>query len=79
MAYDGSAKIALGASVFAQAARGGHLEMIKWMHSHQCPATAAAMDHAAEGGFLDVVTWLDANRGEGCMSRAMDGAPAMAI
>ncbi|KAE8997458.1 hypothetical protein PR003_g20418 [Phytophthora rubi] len=71
---DGPAKLELSSSVFSEAARGGHLEVVKWLDARQCPSTSAALDAAAENGFLEIVQWLYSNRREGCSSRALDRA-----
>jgi len=40
------------------AAQGGHLEVLKWLHSHGCPWDEATCSAAARGGQLDVLKWL---------------------
>ena len=62
------------------AAKRGHLEVIKWLHynrSEGCTTKALslkAMDLAAENGHLEVVKWLHHNRSEGCTTDAMNRA-----
>lgn len=38
-----------------QAARGGHLEMVKWLHGEGAECSTDAMDLAAQEGHLEVV------------------------
>ena len=45
------------------AARGGHLEVLKWLHSTGCPLDYATCYAAAEGGHLAVLQWLHS---QGC-------------
>jgi hypothetical protein len=71
------------------AARNGHLEIVKWLHTnyvgtghpeggmhenHTDGCTTYAMDWAAENGHLEIVIWLHENRTEGCTKYAMDMA-----
>ena len=46
-----------------KAARGGHLEVLKWLRENGCPWDAQTCAAAAEGGHLDVLKWL---RNQGC-------------
>lgn len=58
----------------AAAAR-GHLNVVKWFHSHRSEGcTTTAMDRAAANGHLEVVQWLHSHRLEGCTTAAMDNA-----
>lgn len=50
-----------GGEIVEGAARGGHLEIIKWGISIGCPLTANAVSLAAEGGHLEVLKWLKAH------------------
>lgn len=62
-------------TVMNSAARGGQLDVVKWVHSHwNVGCTTAAMDGAAENNHLDVVKWLNTNRSEGCTTEAIDQA-----
>ena len=45
------------------AARGGHLEVLEWLHSTECPCDSATCCAAAAGGHLEVLRWL---HGTGC-------------
>lgn len=57
------------------AAEGGHLEIVKWLHSNRSEGcTKKAMDGAAREGLLDIMKWLHANRSEGCNPKAVYGA-----
>ncbi|KAJ8516891.1 hypothetical protein ON010_g18394 [Phytophthora cinnamomi] len=54
------------------AARGGHLEVLKWFQANRVQKCEAdTMDVAAEHGHLEVVKWLHLNRSEGCTDEAM--------
>ncbi|RLN43696.1 hypothetical protein BBJ28_00013361 [Nothophytophthora sp. Chile5] len=60
-----------------EAAAGGHLEVVQWLHANRTEGcTTVAMDGAAFNGHLRVVQWLHANRSEGCTTLAMNGAAA---
>jgi hypothetical protein len=62
-------------SAMADAARNGHLEVVKWLHDNRSEGcTTRAMDDAAYNGHLDVIKWLHCNRTEGCSKDAMDWA-----
>ena len=43
------------------AARGGHLEVLQWLHANGCPLGANTCMYAARGGHLEVLQWLRAN------------------
>ena len=43
------------------AARGGHLEVLQWLHANGCPLGANTCMYAARGGHLEVLQWLCAN------------------
>lgn len=45
-----------------QAARWGHLELLKWLHVVGCLRTDRVCDAAARGGHLDVLKWLRLER-----------------
>jgi hypothetical protein len=47
----------------ALAAEGGHLQVVKWLHTHDFPWDEWAYACAAEGGHLKVLKWA---RGHGC-------------
>ena len=51
------------ASACEGAAKGGHLDILKWLRREGCPWDARACAGAASGGHLDVLKWL---RSEGC-------------
>lgn len=57
------------------AARSGHLEMVKWLHENRSEGCSTrAMDGAASSGHLEVVEWLHQNRTEGGSRAAIDRA-----
>jgi Ankyrin repeats (3 copies) len=64
-------------SVLNSAASGGHLDLVKYLHSIGSKCTYGAMDLAACLGHLDVVKWLHFNRQEGCTKDAMNDAAAL--
>ncbi|GMF28985.1 unnamed protein product [Phytophthora fragariaefolia] len=72
--YEEAVERKLTTDCITQAAREGHLDVVKWLDARKCPATTAAMDEAASAGFLEVVQWLHRNRTEGCSMSAMNGA-----
>ena len=43
------------------AARGGHLEVLKWARANGCPWDGRTCAFAAEGGHLEVLKWARAN------------------
>jgi hypothetical protein len=43
------------------AAGGGHLEVLQWLHSNGCPCEIITYVSAAEGGHLAILKWADAN------------------
>ncbi|CAB9520593.1 ankyrin repeat protein [Seminavis robusta] len=43
------------------AARGGHLELLKWAHENGCPWHESAGRIAAEGGHLELLKWAHEN------------------
>ena len=45
------------------AARGGHLEVLKWLHNTGCPCDTYTCRAAASGGYLEVLNWL---HNQGC-------------
>ena len=59
----GTPKNEWGAPTCAAAARGGHLEMLKWLHAHGCPWDEETSTLAARGGHLEMLKWA---RSEGC-------------
>ncbi|KAF0718287.1 Aste57867_1784 [Aphanomyces stellatus] len=63
-------------SVLDDAAAGGHVDVVAFLHAHGYGATTAAMDRAAAQGHLDMVIFLHAHRTEGCTRAAVDGAAA---
>ncbi|KAF1788715.1 Ankyrin repeat-containing domain [Phytophthora cactorum] len=78
----GPTGLVLGTSVFREAVRGGKLEVLKWLHERQCPATSAAIEAAAGSGFLEVVQclytstkeWLHEDLHQSCTTWSMDNA-----
>jgi hypothetical protein len=57
------------------AAHGGHLHIIKWLHNNRTEGcTNHAMDTAAQHNYMNIVKWLHENRTEGCSDYAMDYA-----
>lgn len=66
-----------GPCMMDEAAGHGHLDVVKFLHSHpgqQC--SSDAMDVAAGNGHLELVQWLHENRSEGCSKGAMNEAAA---
>ncbi|TYZ63403.1 hypothetical protein PybrP1_009462, partial [[Pythium] brassicae (nom. inval.)] len=60
-----------------EAAWGGHLPVVRFLHAHLAGGcTPQAMNGAALRGYLDVVQFLHENRREGCTPNAMNGAAA---
>ena len=47
----------------ANAALGGHLEVLKWLRSNGCPWSEGTWEAAAQGGHLEMLKWL---RESGC-------------
>ncbi len=45
------------------AARGGHLDVLRWAREHDCPWDDGTCWSAAEGGHLEVLQWA---RAHGC-------------
>ena len=43
------------------AARGGHLEVLKWLKANGCRLSIGTCDSAAIGGHLEVLKWASAN------------------
>lgn len=39
-------------------ARGGHLEVLQWLRSEECPYDEGACRAAARSGHLEVLQWL---------------------
>ncbi|OWZ07246.1 hypothetical protein PHMEG_00020384 [Phytophthora megakarya] len=70
----GPAKLELSCSVLKEAARGGKLDVVKWLLDRHCPSTSAAMEAAAENGYLQIMQLLYANSEAVCTSRALDRA-----
>lgn len=56
------------------AAKYGHLDIIKYYHENNHICTEDAMDFAAEYGHLKIVKYLYENRKEGCTRNAMNHA-----
>ena len=50
-----------GERTCAYAAKGGHLEMLKWARENDCPWDAKTCMYAAEGGHLEMLKWARAN------------------
>ncbi|KAH9102905.1 hypothetical protein LEN26_007222 [Aphanomyces euteiches] len=54
---------------------GGHLQVVKYLHSQDHPGyDAEMMDLAAASGRLSIVEFLHRHRSEGCSTEAMDAA-----
>ena len=51
------------ASTCANAAKGGHLDVLKWARENHCPWNEDTCANAAKGGHLDILEWA---RGKGC-------------
>ena len=45
----------------ANAAQGGHLEVLQWVHENGCPWDEDTCWCAAQGGHLEALQWLRAN------------------
>ena len=45
----------------ARAAKGGHLEVLKWAHANGCPWDAKTCETAAWNGHLETLKWAHAN------------------
>ena len=45
----------------AEAARGGHFELLQWAHENGCPWGKKTCEAAADNGQLEVLKWLRAN------------------
>jgi hypothetical protein len=44
------------------AARDGHLEVIKWLHTNRSEGcTIYAIKYAVKNGHLDIINWLNSN------------------
>ena len=43
------------------AAKGGHLEILKWLRSNGCPWGEFTSRYAARGGYLEIIEWLREN------------------
>mmetsp|Transcript_17703 Transcript_17703/g.28787 ORF Transcript_17703/g.28787 Transcript_17703/m.28787 type:complete len:112 (+) Transcript_17703:153-488(+) len=56
------------------AAKEGHLAVVKWLHKNRQECTTQAMNLSAWNGHLHVVEWLHANRSEGCTTWGMNMA-----
>ena len=62
-------------AVMDEAAKNGHLDVVKWLHTNRTEGcTEKAMNMAAENGHLDVVEFLHPNRTEGCTLEAICSA-----
>ena len=44
-------------STCSAAAKGGHLEVLKWARQHDCPWNSMTSKYAAQGGHLEVLKW----------------------
>ena len=76
--YCNEKKFRFGGGAMDNAARQGHLEIVKWLHENRSEGcTTWAIDMAAYNGHLEVVKWLHENRTEGCTTDAMDHAAWM--
>jgi hypothetical protein len=45
----------------AEAAKNGHLELLRWMRANGCPLGERTCSDAAQAGHLEVLQWLRAN------------------
>ncbi|KAE8881038.1 hypothetical protein PF003_g34884 [Phytophthora fragariae] len=61
-------------SAMNDAARGGHLSVVKWLHEHDSTKWFRVMDSALFGGHLELAQWLHKHRPEQCAAAAMDKA-----
>ena len=50
------------ADVCAEAARGGHIDVLKWAHRNGCPADERVGECAAETGKLEMLLWVLENK-----------------
>ncbi|KAL3657256.1 hypothetical protein V7S43_017916 [Phytophthora oleae] len=65
------------AAAMDNAAAGGHLNVVQWLHkTRKEGCTAAAIDRAASGGHFDVIFFLHCERVEGCSAKAFVNATA---
>ena len=51
-------EVAWGDDVCAAAASGGHVDLLKWLHSKGCPWDELTCAHAARGGYLTMLQWM---------------------
>ncbi len=66
-----------GKSVLTYAAKGGHLNIIKFIQKKSKSTKISnknAMDYAALNGYLHIIEWLHNNRSEGCSIAALYNA-----
>lgn len=62
------------------AAAGGHLKTVQWLHTHRSDGCATdAMNRAANNRHLKVVKWLHAHRSEGCTAAAMNYTDSLSV
>ncbi len=58
----------------AEAAGGGHLEILKWARANGCEWDSETCESAARGGHLDVLKWAFANGSGWCLSSILECA-----
>jgi len=54
-------RLPVGRETCANAAEGGHLEVLKWARENGCPWDERTCANAAEGGHLEVLKWAREN------------------
>jgi hypothetical protein len=69
-------EMGMGPMVCSQAASGGHLEVVQWLHSRGCGWDSCTSTNAARGGHLPLLQWAHAHGcplDEGCCTAAAVG------
>ena len=54
-------KFPWGYSTCENAAKGGHLEVLKWARENDCPWNEWTCENAAKGGHLEILKWAREN------------------
>ena len=55
---DESSRARWSEAAVAQAAKGGHFEVMQWLRQNGCPWSSTTCYLAAEGGHLDILKWV---------------------
>jgi len=70
-----------GAATCTQAAKGGHLDVLEWLHLNSCfEGSALALNEAARAGNLNIVKWLvehGCQEDDNTQTWALQGGPEM--